>query len=35
MYAWTRGLLHRAKIDSNAELKNFCETLERVIVETI
>lgn len=35
MYAWTRGLLHRAKLDSNAELKNFCETMERVIVETI
>jgi isocitrate dehydrogenase len=32
MYAWTRGLLQRAKIDNNADLKNFCETLERVIV---
>ena len=35
MYAWTRGLLHRAKLDNNAELKNWCETLERVIVSTI
>eukprot|EP00353_Schmidingerella_taraikaensis_P008599 CAMPEP_0185577630 /NCGR_PEP_ID=MMETSP0434-20130131/10530_1 /TAXON_ID=626734 ORGANISM="Favella taraikaensis, Strain Fe Narragansett Bay" /NCGR_SAMPLE_ID=MMETSP0434 /ASSEMBLY_ACC=CAM_ASM_000379 /LENGTH=412 /DNA_ID=CAMNT_0028195249 /DNA_START=22 /DNA_END=1260 /DNA_ORIENTATION=+ len=35
MFAWTRGLLHRAKLDSNNELKTFCETMERVIVETI
>ena len=35
MFAWTRGLLHRAKLDEHAELKNFCETMERVIVETI
>ena len=35
MYAWTRGLLHRAKLDDNAELKNWCETLESVIVKTI
>ena len=35
MYAWTRGLLHRAKLDNNEELKNFCEKLEAVIVQTI
>ena len=35
MFAWTRGLLHRAKLDGNDALKNFCETLERVIIETI
>ena len=35
MFAWTRGLLHRAKLDDHADLKNFCETLERVIVETV
>merc|ERR1712183_591625 len=35
MFAWTRGLLHRAKLDNNAELKNFCETLERSIIQTI
>ena len=35
MFAWTRGLLHRAKLDNNAELKTFCETFERVIIETI
>ena len=35
IFAWTRGLLHRAKLDDNAELKIFAETLERVVVETI
>ena len=35
MFAWTRGLLHRAKLDNNDELKNWCETCERVIIETI
>ena len=35
IFAWTRGLLHRAKLDDNAELKRFAETLERVCVETV
>lgn len=35
IFAWTQGLLHRAKLDSNELLKNFAETLERVCVETI
>ena len=35
IFAWTRGLMHRAKLDSNAELKRFAETLERVCVETV
>ncbi|MHA6345489.1 NADP-dependent isocitrate dehydrogenase [Roseivivax sp. CAU 1761] len=35
IYAWTGGLKHRAKLDDNAELANFAETLERVIVETV
>lgn len=35
IYAWTRGLLHRAKLDSNDELTAFCEALEAVCVETI
>ena len=35
MFAWTRGLLHRAKLDENAELTNWCNTLEKVIVDTI
>ena len=35
IYAWTGGLKHRAKLDNNAELTTFAETLERVIVETV
>ncbi|XP_059488492.1 isocitrate dehydrogenase [NADP] cytoplasmic [Neocloeon triangulifer] len=35
IFAWTRGLLHRAKLDNNAALKNFAEKLEEVCVETI
>lgn len=35
IFAWTRGLLHRAKLDKNEELKKFAETLEKVCVETI
>lgn len=35
IYAWTGGLKHRAKLDDNAELANFAETLERVCVETV
>ena len=35
IFAWTQGLLARARFDDNAELKNFAETLEKVIVETV
>ncbi|MCL5777271.1 NADP-dependent isocitrate dehydrogenase [Limibaculum sp. FT325] len=35
IFAWTRGLKHRAKLDDNAALANFAETLERVCVETV
>src|SRR5436190_2495767 len=35
IYAWTRGLAHRAKLDDNAELKRFAETLERVCIQTV
>jgi isocitrate dehydrogenase len=35
IYAWTGGLKHRAKLDDNAALKKFAETLERVTVETV
>jgi len=35
IYAWTGGLKHRAKLDDNAALMNFAETLERVIVDTV
>ncbi|MGL4729157.1 MAG: NADP-dependent isocitrate dehydrogenase [Bosea sp. (in: a-proteobacteria)] len=35
VYAWTGGLKHRAKLDGNAELKRFAETLEKVCVDTV
>jgi isocitrate dehydrogenase len=35
IYAWTRGLAHRAKLDSNAELAKFASTLEKVTVDTV
>ena len=35
IYAWTGGLKHRAKLDGNEALRNFAETLERVIVDTV
>jgi isocitrate dehydrogenase len=35
IYAWTGGLKHRAKLDDNAALKKFAETLEAVTVSTI
>ena len=35
IYAWTGGLKHRAKLDGNAELKRFAETLEKVVVDTV
>ena len=35
IFAWTRGLAHRAKLDDNAELLHFSTTLEKVCVETV
>jgi len=35
IFAWTRGLEHRAKLDGNPELDRFAKTLERVCVETV
>ena len=35
IFAWTRGLMHRAKLDNNSELLNFCEKLEQVCIETV
>ncbi|CAN5783018.1 NADP-dependent isocitrate dehydrogenase [soil metagenome] len=35
IYAWTGGLKHRAKLDGNAALARFAETLERVVVKTV
>nr|KAG5702366.1 hypothetical protein BaRGS_002148 [Batillaria attramentaria] len=35
IFAWTRGLAHRAKLDKNPELTRFAESLEAVCIETI
>jgi len=35
IYAWTRGLMHRGKLDNNEALVNWAQTLERVIIETV
>jgi isocitrate dehydrogenase len=35
IFAWTRGLAHRGKLDGNAELIHFCETLEKVCVDVV
>ena len=35
IYAWTGGLKHRAKLDDNAKLAKFADTLEKVTVATI
>jgi isocitrate dehydrogenase len=35
IFAWTRGLEHRAKLDGNAELDRFARTLEQVCVATV
>lgn len=35
IFAWTRGLAHRAKLDKNIELADFCATLERICIETV
>jgi isocitrate dehydrogenase len=35
IFAWTQGLKHRAKLDGNAELTRFCDTLEKVCVDTV
>ncbi|MGB5801794.1 MAG: NADP-dependent isocitrate dehydrogenase [Mesorhizobium sp.] len=35
IFAWTRGLAHRAKLDDNADLKRFSETLEKVCIQTV
>ena len=35
IFAWTRGLTHRAKLDDNVELAKFTSTLERVTVGTV
>ncbi|MBX9617983.1 MAG: NADP-dependent isocitrate dehydrogenase [Hyphomicrobiales bacterium] len=35
IFAWTRGLSHRAKLDGNGELSKFALTLEKVCVDTV
>jgi isocitrate dehydrogenase len=35
IFAWTRGLLHRAKLDENLELAKFSKTLENVCIRTV
>jgi isocitrate dehydrogenase len=35
IFAWTRGLAHRAKLDNNADLAKFATTLENVTVGTV
>ena len=35
IFAWTRGLAHRGKLDNNQPLIDFCMTLETVCIETI
>jgi hypothetical protein len=35
IFAWTQGLKHRAKLDGNAELAHYFDTLEKVCVDTV
>ena len=35
IFAWTRGLAHRGKLDSNNELIEFANTLEKVCIECV
>jgi isocitrate dehydrogenase len=35
IYAWTRGLYHRAKLDGNEDLKKFVKTFEKVCIQTV
>ena len=35
IFAWTRGLAHRAKLDGNEALAKFASTLEKVCVDTV
>ena len=35
VFAWTRGLAHRGKLDGNDELIKFANTLEKVCIETV
>ena len=35
IFAWTRGLAHRGKLDNNENLVNFCTTLEKVCIDNV
>ena len=35
IFAWTRGLAHRGKLDSNQELINFAKNIEKVCIESV
>jgi isocitrate dehydrogenase len=35
IFAWTRGLTHRGKLDDNKDLIDFCKTLETTCIDTI
>ena len=35
IFAWTRGLIHRAELDGNDKLLIFCNLLENVCIETV
>jgi len=35
IFAWTRGLAHRAKLDNNDALAKFSATLEKVCIDTV
>jgi isocitrate dehydrogenase len=35
IFAWTRGLEHRGKLDNNQDLIKFCNTLEQVCIDTV
>tara|TARA_B100000945_G_C20069869_1_gene451966 strand:+ start:42 stop:629 length:588 start_codon:yes stop_codon:yes gene_type:complete len=35
IFAWTRGLAHRGKLDNNQSLIEFCQTLEAICIDTV
>jgi len=35
IFAWTRGLAHRAKLDNNEDLAKFCDHLESACIDTV
>ena len=35
IYAWTRGLIYRGKMDGTPEVTNFAHTLEKVCIEAV